>query len=401
MVSIVVAVYNSEKYLNECVDSLLNQTYQDIELICVNDGSKDKSLEILKEYETRDSRVKVFSKQNEGKGAASARNMGLDHATGEYVFILDSDDFFEPDLVEVCVNKSESEDADVIIYGADMFNNETKRIERSYAALKITEAPDSPSFSYKDVPEKIFQIGELVAWNKMFRRELIEKDHMRFDPIPISDDQYVPVIGMVEAKKIAVINRPLLHYRFNTGSSQVDNQHKHPEAAYMANYTIVNKLRELGVYEEVKRSYVNMSMRLMREYFDHMRSYETIEFLYNKYKTELFEFIGAENLPDDYFYDDRLGEWYRMIRDKSLEEILFSVSRGFGDKNTTGILRFQVPYDSFPKGGKAVIVGKGLVGRYWYAQLLLSNYCDVVAWVDKEEDIPDGLVYDKAVTTIM
>ena len=93
-ISVVVPVYNSEKYLEECLNSLIKQTYKDLEIICVDDGSKDHSHDLLKQFSTEDSRIRVFSKQNEGKGAASARNMGLEYATGKYVIFLDSDDYF-------------------------------------------------------------------------------------------------------------------------------------------------------------------------------------------------------------------------------------------------------------------------------------------------------------------
>lgn len=226
---------------------------------------------------------------------------------------------------------------------------------------------------------------------------LIDND-LKFEPIPISDDQFIPALSMIYAKKIGVIDRPFIHYRFNTGSSQVDSQPKHPEAAYSATYSIVDRLKSLGVYESVKRSYLNMAIRLMREYFDKMTEITTLRFLYDKYRDEVFPKLDAEGLSKDFFYDQRIGEWYEMITKQSLEEVLFRTSRSYGAAWTTAILRFQVPYERFPKGGKVVLVGKGLTGRYWYAQLLLSDYCQIVAWVNDESYIPEGLEYDEVVT---
>lgn len=397
VVSIVVPVYNSEKYIKECLDSLLNQSYCDLEIICVNDGSTDDSLSILNDYAATDSRIKVYSKPNEGKGAASARNLGLSYATGTYVMFLDSDDFFEADMIESLVSRAEELDLDLVVCSADRFDDKLGSVIGEYKHIELKDAPDKPFFSWQDCPEHIFQICDLIAWSKLYKRSMLIDNDLKFEPIPISDDQFIPALSMIYAERIGVINRPFIHYRFNTGSSQVDSQPKHPEAAYFATYSIVERLRTLDVYESVKRSYLNMAIRLMREYFDKMTSVDTLRFLYDKYRTEVFPRLDAVGLDKGFFYDQRIGEWYELITNKSLEEMLFTTSRSYGAAWTTAILRFQVPYDRFPKSGKIVLVGKGLTGRYWYAQLLLSDYCEVVAWVNDEAEIPDDLEHDEVI----
>lgn len=397
-VSVAIPVYNSAKFLPQCLDSILNQTYRNIELLCINDGSTDHSLEILNNYAARDNRVKVFTKANEGKGAASARNVGLENATGEYIQFLDSDDFFEPDMIEHLIKKAEETDADVIIYRANRFDNRLQRITQPYVSIELEHAPENDPFSYRDCPQKIFQIGDLIAWNKMYRRSLLNRYDLRFEPIPISDDQYVPALALVFAEKITYVDRAFVNYRFNTGSSQVDTQPKHPEAAYSATFSIVSKMREYGVYDEVKQSYLNMAMRLMREYFDKMREYRTMRMLYDIYLNQVFPMLGAEELPQIFFYDKRIGEWYELIKNRSLEEILFMAARGYGGEMTTAILRFRFPYEKVERGSRIVLIGKGLVGRHWYAQLILSDYCEVVFWAKHEDEIPDGLPYDAIIT---
>lgn len=398
-ISIVIPVYNTSKYLPACLDSLINQTYKKLEIICVNDGSKDNSLDILHEYADKDNRIKVFTKENEGKGAASARNMGLANATGDYVFFLDSDDFFEPTMVEKVLSKALKKNADVVIYRAQWFDDKLKKVTKIYEPIELQNVPVNDPFCYKDIPDKIFQTGDLIAWNKMYKMDLIKKYDLKFEPIPISDDQYIPALAMVFAERITYVDEVFVNYRFNTGSSQCDNQPKHPEAAYSATYSIVAKMKEHGIYETVKKSYLNMAVRLMREYFDKMQEYSTISFLYEKYTKEVFGMLDATDLPDNYFYDHRIEEWYKLITSKNLEEILFETSRAYGSNMTTAILRFQFPYDEVEKGSKIVLIGKGLVGRYWYAQLLLSNYAEVVYWAENEADIPSDMVFDKVVVS--
>lgn len=395
-VSIVVPVYNSSKYLNECLDSICGQSYKELEIICVDDGSKDNSLEILREYEKKDLRIKVFTKQNEGKGAASARNMGLANATGKYIMFLDSDDFFESCMVEEVVAAAEEKDAQIVCFAASRFDDKLQKVVAEYKN-RLQDAPEKQPFSWKDCPEKIFQICDLIAWNKLYRKDLIDRYDLKFEPIPISDDQLLPALAMVFAERIITINKSYINYRFNTGTSQVDSQPKHPEAAYSATFSVVDRLRKEGIYGEVKKSYLNLALRLMREYFDNMTSFDAIQFLYHKYREEIFPFLGAENLNVDFFYEKQIGEWYELIMNCSLEEILFRAARSYGSPWTTAILRLQVPYEEIERNSSIVLVGGTIVSRFWYAQLVLSDYCKVVAWVKDADEIPQGLQYDKIV----
>ncbi len=398
LVSIVVPVYNSERFIDQCIESLLTQTYRDIEIICVNDGSKDSSLAKLEALRDKDDRVTVYSKENEGRGAASARNMGLDHAVGEYIMFLDSDDFFEPDMIELLVESAEKKQSELVICTAELFDDVKKKSGGLCKRPELALAPDKDCFSYKDCPEHIFQIGDLLAWNKLFKKDLIDKEGLRFEPIPISDDQYVPTLALVTAQRISVVKRAFIHYRQNSGESQCDNQPRHPEAAYAAFISIVRRMNEMGIYETVKRSYLNMTIRQMREYFDRMTEYDKAEFLYKKYREEIFPFMGATDLERDYFYDPRIGDWYELIMNNSLAEVFFKATRASGDKMSTALLRFQFPYDRVKRGSRIVLVGKGLAGRYWYSQIILSQHCEVAAWVSSEKEIPEGIDFDDVST---
>ena len=119
IVSVLIPVYNVEKYLKKCLDSVVNQTLTDIEIICVNDGSTDGSLKILEEYRSIDSRIKIINKAN--GGLPSARNAGLNAAKGRYVGFVDSDDYIEPNMFEKLVDVAEHEESEVVICGANIF----------------------------------------------------------------------------------------------------------------------------------------------------------------------------------------------------------------------------------------------------------------------------------------
>lgn len=397
VVSIVIPVYNSAPYLGQCLDSVTRQTWKELDIVCVNDGSTDNSLSILEEYAAKDRRIRVFSKKNEGKGAASARNMGLQLAEGEYIQFLDSDDFFEADMVEALVRKAIGTGAEVVICRGQVFDEEKQQVTGSLAHPDLQYAPKKDSFNWRECSEYICEIADNYAWNKLFKRELLVKNNLSFTPIPISDDQDISMIAPVAADKIAVMDKAFINYRIGTGTSQCDSQTRHPEAAYEGTYSVVRKFRELGVWLEVKQSYLNVSIRLMREYFDRMTEYEKIEFLYNKYKDEIFPMLEAEDLPVGYFHDYRIWDWYHLIMTKTLGEILFASARANGGLMTTAPLRFQVPYGEIEKNSRIVLVGKGLAGRYWHSQLLLSRHCEVIYWTDTEEHIPQNLEFDAVV----
>ena len=141
-VSVIIPVYNAEKYLRECLDSVVNQTLREIEIICVDDGSTDASLEILEEYAAKDNRVKVLRQQNQYAGVA--RNNGMAAASGEYYMFLDADDFFEPELLEELYTKAAELRADVCLCGADKFDVRTGEFQPAPWLLGLAQVKEQP-----------------------------------------------------------------------------------------------------------------------------------------------------------------------------------------------------------------------------------------------------------------
>lgn len=115
MISVIIPVYNVEKYLRDCLNSVINQTYKDLEIICINDGSKDNSLSILEEYAKKDKRIIIINKEN--AGVSAARNDGIEKSTGEYLFCLDSDDYIDNDFFEVFYNNAKKNNSDLVVLG--------------------------------------------------------------------------------------------------------------------------------------------------------------------------------------------------------------------------------------------------------------------------------------------
>ena len=161
-ISIIIPVYNVEKYLRECLDSLLNQTFQDFEIICVDDGSTDKSLEILQEYKRKDDRFVILQQRHSGAG--SARNNGIRLAEGKYIQFLDADDYFEPTLLEEMYNHAEKFDADLTVCSSRKVDDEGN----------ITESgnPNSPINIDLTPMEKLFCWQDFIVKNAQNKRTI-------------------------------------------------------------------------------------------------------------------------------------------------------------------------------------------------------------------------------------
>lgn len=188
LVSVLLSVYNSSQFLRQCLDSIINQTLRDIEIICVDDASSDDSLCILKEYEEKDNRVIVVSQEHGGAG--KARNTALELASGEYLPILDSDDFFEPDMLEKAYLSANEHDADIVVFRADFFDQRRNDFSPCDFSIIPSLLPQKDTFSADDIPERIFNIGCGWAWDKLFRRQFVEDCGARFQEIRTTNDMF-------------------------------------------------------------------------------------------------------------------------------------------------------------------------------------------------------------------
>ena len=172
-ISIIIPVYNSEKYLSKCLETLANQTFRDIEIICINDGSKDKSLEILNQFAERDSRFKVFTQKN--SGPAAARNQGLQNATGKYLMFCDSDDWYEPNMCEIMYKTITEQNVDVAVCGCNVFdedNNGRPQEELAYYQNKYK--------GFQNITFDIVKNTNVLLWNKIFKNDLIKNYSIKF-----------------------------------------------------------------------------------------------------------------------------------------------------------------------------------------------------------------------------
>ena len=168
MISVIVPIYNSEKHLNKCVDSILNQTYKDLEIILIDDGSTDNSPKICDEYAKNDNRIKVIHKEN--GGLSSARNAGLKIATGEYITFVDSDDYIDVTMYEKMHASIKKPNADICMCGSKTVDKNCKEIARDIL-------PDDCLFTGEDIILNFVIKLKTAVWNKLFRYEIVKNIH--------------------------------------------------------------------------------------------------------------------------------------------------------------------------------------------------------------------------------
>lgn len=216
LVTVIVPIYNAEKYLDKCLTSICNQTFSNLEIILVDDGSTDNSLRICREYANKDKRILVVSKENEGQG--KARNIGLDMMQGEYVVFIDSDDYIHLQMIEImlCVAKKYEADMVQCLYqeiGTDSIDKNTTIIENNKVEVRVESITDERLLCY--------YTEDILPVNKLFRRDLIS--NYRYPENMIYEDKHLMFRLRYYAKKIVYVDIPLYYYVQTTNSTMRRN----------------------------------------------------------------------------------------------------------------------------------------------------------------------------------
>lgn len=217
-VSVVIPVYNVEEFLGECLDSITNQTLDDIEIICVNDGSKDKSLEILNEYAAKDDRITVIDQENGGHAVAT--NNGMKLAKGKYLFLMDSDDILDLKALEESYDVAEKKNVDFVIFQAINYYMDTGELveAENYSMNEIADHVKDSVFSYKDVKDYVFDFT-VTPWSKLYNREFIEKNSITFPEGLVFDDNVFFYDVLFAAERITFLKKHLFKRRWYSSSS--------------------------------------------------------------------------------------------------------------------------------------------------------------------------------------
>ena len=291
-ISVIVPIYNSVRYLRKCVESILRQTYTELELILVDDGSTDHSREQCQHYAEIDKRVVVLNQKNQG--ASAARNAGLKHAAGEYILFVDSDDWIEENLIETMVMKSQKYCADVVVFGWECEGNRCVRNQVVEKDILL---------SGREVVEKIINddyiYGGGYTFNKFWKRNILEKTQVYFDDSLFAyEDKVFAITNYLETDRIAIVTDVLYHYLVHEGSlSRPHSTDQHWKArenvllahrkmaeicsvdtqlgrkAYIKYYSVAMKLLASAV-KQMNREYINKSYFALKGHYKDILQYE-------------------------------------------------------------------------------------------------------------------------------
>lgn len=218
-VSVIVPVYNVEKFLKRCLDSIIYQTLEDIEIICINDGSTDESSDILKMYKAVDDRIIVINQNNAGQSAA--RNKGIDIAKGEYIGFVDSDDWIDLEFYEKLYNSAKKYDADIAVGGIIRLHKHNNKYYLKIEDEVVTEDTNK-KFELCDVPEKSY------VWNKIYKTEKLKEFNLKFEEgILFEDIIYTPQV-LYNLKKLVTVTGVNYYYwrRFTSTVTRKDKKAK-------------------------------------------------------------------------------------------------------------------------------------------------------------------------------
>lgn len=381
-VSIVVAVYNAEKYLRQAITSILDQTYREIEVIAVDDGSVDASLRILREFEHQDERLTVYENREESDGAAAARNLGISHANGEFLMVLDSDDFFEPDMIEKAVGLAESQEADVVVFDGYRFDDKNQvDLERNSILCRDKLPGDRNAFAPIENKDNLFVMTIGAAWNALFSMELVRKHQLRFRSFHHADDFEFVYLAFAHAERIAVLPERLVHYRVNHAGSQAANVNKWPDTAWQSMLSFRDALIRDGLFEDFRIAFLRVAARYLYFYINNMSDTDSFVKLFLDLKDRYLEELGlkGEQTNETEIDDESLYRLMSLIGSATPQEYLFRKLNKKPPFDSTVSWK-----DSIPENAAIALWGADRIGTEVFYDILWERHYRVVIWVDAQ-----------------
>jgi glycosyltransferase involved in cell wall biosynthesis len=257
-VSVIIPVYNAYDYLRPALDSVLSGTLGEIELICVDDGSTDKSVEIIKSFAKKDERIKLIEMSH--IGVSTARNKGLLRSQGEYLIFLDADDFYEDTLLEKLYNTAKENNLDIVATGFDLYDTKKARYIKSPEEEHGNIYAGGTVASKNEFPDFILQSTTGYVWNKLFRSAFIKEKEILFAPeLYVFEDVYFVCCALSLADRVSRVFENLVHHRIYHLQHRAKTFKKHYDQVPVVYLRVKEFLMRHGMYIPLSKSFLNFS----------------------------------------------------------------------------------------------------------------------------------------------
>lgn len=304
-VSVIIPVYNCELYIEKCLDSIINQTLKDLEIICIDDGSTDDSLKILNRYANNDKRIKVISIENHGQGFA--RNIGLNEAKGEFISFVDADDWMELDAYDILYDQIKKNDLDILFFKAINYINSSGSLVETdlYNYQCFIDNFEGQIFSNKDTEDFLFEIT-VYPGAKLYKNQFIQENNILYPEGIIFEDNYFFYKAYLNAERMSFINKCLC-YRRRHDSSTTQTFNKRIFDIVPATNLMFDLFKENSWYELYKKDLINHTFSMVDSWFNKT----SIEYLEEFYHVIKEEFYGYNGLEAD--FKNYLNEEYILI----------------------------------------------------------------------------------------
>lgn len=310
-VSVIMPIYNAYDYLRPAIDSVLDQTLGEIELICIDDGSTDDSFELIKEYQKSDERIRIVTETN--AGPALARNNGIKRARGEYLAFLDADDFFEPTLLEKLYLEAKEKDLDIVISEYDIYNSRKATFEAAQPSEHEEIFENGEVTSKRLRPDRIFLSTNGAAWNKLFRRSFVIDKQLHFlQDVKMYEDVYFVVSALSLAERVAKVFEVLVHHRIYTDQSRAKMFRKYYSQIPVAYSHMKEFLRQRGMYAPLSTSFLNLTASRCYKIYN-ILGFDAKENFWDMLNSEYAEKLGWQNREAEEFEEREVCEFVANI----------------------------------------------------------------------------------------
>ena len=340
-VSVIVPVYNVEKYLKDCLDSVVNQTLEDIEIICVNDGSTDNSLAILEDYAKKDSRIKIINQKN--KGLSGARNTGMKYVQGEYILFLDSDDWLNDDALFELYWSHLDDNLDMLFFQTVDYYEEDDRYELNQfgGMTAIDDSFEGKIFNYKDVAPIIFKMPH-SAFNKLYSTSFLQRINASFPEGINYEDLAFFYDVFLKAEKVSILKKELLFYRIRENSISTSGGEKSFDI-FKSLKLVKDSLKDTTMDNKYFQDYLMFIIVNLKFVF--VRLKDEYKNDYFKSMLENYEYFGLDKVDNDFSgwsYEDRIfyqsikkaknGYEFDLIYNKDCQTFLVNHYKGLVEK---------------------------------------------------------------------